>query len=64
MLKGLAQMLVSSCALQSPGVITHFARMVGIPCESRTAQRYCNEAGAWWEARMAEALAAAMANRK
>ncbi len=63
-LKGLAQMLVSSCALQSPGVITHFARMVGIPCESRTAQRYCNEAGAWWEARMAEALAAAMANRK
>lgn len=43
-LKAFASSLVTYCNLSSPAVITHFARMVGLACETKTAQRYCAEA--------------------
>ncbi len=53
-LKGLAQSLIIGCDLRSPAVLTHFARMVGVSCEPKTAQRYCSEAAERWRAALAE----------
>jgi hypothetical protein len=55
-LKGFASSLLTHCNLSSPAVITHFARMVGLACETKTAQRYCAEAAK----RRRELLAAAL----
>ena len=54
-LKGLASMLVIRLDLRSPAIICHFARMVGIACETKTAQRYCSEAAKTWRDRLAVA---------
>jgi hypothetical protein len=55
-LKGFAHALIVHCELKSPAVVTHFARMVSVACEPKTAQRYCNEAAKQWAETMADAL--------
>jgi hypothetical protein len=55
-LKGLAFSLLARCGLRSPAVVSHFARMVNVPCDEKTAQRYCNEAANKWRLMLARAL--------
>lgn len=55
-LKNFARSLAVYCGLQSPGIVTHFARMVDLRCETKTAQRYCAEAKRYYQELMAEAL--------
>jgi hypothetical protein len=55
-LKSLAYNLFMHCELQSPAVVTHFARMVGYSIETKTAQRYFREAERRRRADLAVAL--------
>lgn len=60
-LKHLAFGLISECELKSAAVVTHFARMVGLPCEPKTAQRYTDEAARQMRSILAAALSSAAA---
>jgi len=50
-LKAFALSLMIHFELRSPSILCHFARMVGVACETKTAQRYCNEAAKDWRRR-------------
>jgi hypothetical protein len=52
LLKGLAYALVMKFDLRSPAIVCHFARMVDLACETKTAQRYCAEAEKEWRRRL------------
>jgi hypothetical protein len=58
--KILARALISDCGLKSPSVIASFARMVGAPCDLKTARRYCAEQEKHWRRDKANALAQAL----
>lgn len=52
-LKSFAMIMTVCCGLKSPAILTHFANMVGLSCDEKKAQRYCDEAQKTWAARQA-----------
>lgn len=55
-LKSFALIMIVSCGLKSPAIVTHFANMVGLRCDEKKAQRYCNEGARTWAAYQAANL--------